>query len=166
MGLHHTKLEEMARVSLRNTLRGNSTKEKAKSTVAAGTNSLSTTNEKRKINAQRDFLKRKRPQPEHNSPKHHVEVGISDSTGYRLTISLSTAAAYISPPQRIPQRGQERCWRGIGDRNPLSLSNRPREEQIKSTHTMWYSALVKPEKRSKYNAAYLISPAGNQYNLQ
>ena len=41
-------------------------------------------------------------------------------------------------------RGQERCWRGIGDRNPLSLFNRPREEQIKSTSAMRYSPLVKP----------------------
>ena len=38
-------------------------------------NSPSTTNEKRKTYAQRDFLKRKRPQPEHKAPKRHVEVG-------------------------------------------------------------------------------------------
>ena len=30
MGLHYTKMEEMARVSLRNTLRGNSTKDYSK----------------------------------------------------------------------------------------------------------------------------------------
>ena len=50
----------------------------------------------------------------------------------------------ICPAAADPQRGQERCWRGIGDRNPLSLFNRPREEPIKSTRMTWYSPLVKP----------------------
>ena len=70
------------------------------------------------------------------------ELGSNDSTGYRNPKSLSTAAADMLR-RSGHLRGQERCWRGIGDRNPLSLSNRPREEPIKSTHTMWYSALVK-----------------------
>ena len=53
-------------------------------------------------NAQRDFLKRKRSKPEHKALKHQVEVGISDSTGYRNPISLSTAAAYINPAAADP----------------------------------------------------------------
>ena len=66
------------------------------------------------------------------------------------------AAAIISPAAADSPRGQERCWRGIGDRNPLSLFNRPREEKIKSTHMMWYSPLVKPERRSKEQRRFLI----------
>ena len=61
-----------------------------------------------------------------------------------------------APPQRIPQRGQERCWRGIGDRNPLSLFNRPREEQIKSTRMTWYSPLVKPIQTTTAKRSFLI----------
>ena len=68
------------------------------------------------------------------------------------TFAPDTGCLYPCPPRQPTfsrrsghLRGQERCWRGIGDRNPLSLSNRPREEPIKSTHTMWYSALVKPK---------------------
>ena len=73
----------------------------AKRHVAAGTNSPSTTNEKRKTYAGRYFLKCEQFQPEHQAPKRYIEVGINDSTGYKLPISLSTAAAYIFPPQRI-----------------------------------------------------------------
>ena len=56
----------------------------AKPHVAAGTNSPYTTNEKRKPKAQRDFLKREQSKPEHNSPKHHVEVAMSDL--YRIQV--------------------------------------------------------------------------------
>ena len=52
------------------------------------------------------------------------------------------AAAKMPRRSGFP-RGQERCWRGIGDRNPLSLFNRPREEPIKSTGAMRYSSLKK-----------------------
>ena len=60
--------------------------------------------------------------------KPYSELGISDL--YRILESYIP----VSPRQQIcpaaaeTPRGQERCWRGIGDRNPLSLSNRPREE--------------------------------------
>ena len=65
-------MEEMARsaVILRKTI--------AKHHVVAGTNSLSTTNEKRKTYAGRDFLKREQFQPEHQAPKRYIEVGMSD----------------------------------------------------------------------------------------
>ena len=71
MGLHHTKLEEMARSAV--ILR----KKMAKHHVAAGTYSTSTTNEKRKTYAGRDFLKCEQFQPEHKATKHHVEVGMN-----------------------------------------------------------------------------------------
>ncbi|MDY3942472.1 MAG: hypothetical protein SOZ09_10885 [Eubacteriales bacterium] len=75
MGLHYTKLEEMSRVSLRNTLRGN-----PKTKLQSHPNSVffPSNNEKQTTKAQRDFLKRKRPQPEHQAPKRYVEVGIKN----------------------------------------------------------------------------------------
>ena len=75
MGLHYTKLEEMSRVSLRNTLRGNQ-----KTKLQSHPNSVffSPNNEKRKTYAGRDFLKRERFQSEHQAPKRYVEVGIID----------------------------------------------------------------------------------------
>ena len=56
MGLHPTKLEEMARSAVIQ-----------KTKLQSHPNSVffPSNNEKRKIPAQRDFLKRKRPQPEH-----------------------------------------------------------------------------------------------------
>ena len=69
MGLHHTILEEMARsaVILRISIE--------KHNVAAGTNSPSTTNEKRAIQAQRNPLKREQSKPEHKATNRYVEVG-------------------------------------------------------------------------------------------
>ena len=75
MGLHPTKLEEMARVSLRNTLRGN---QKTKLPRYPNSVFFSTNNETRKIYVQRDFLKREQSKPEHNAPKRYVEVGMID----------------------------------------------------------------------------------------
>ena len=72
-------------------------------------------------------------------------MGINDSTGYKLPISLSTAAAKMPRRSGYPQGSGEVLERDRGFANPLSLSNRPREEKIKSTITMWYSPLVKPE---------------------
>ena len=141
MGLHPTKLEKMARsaVILRISM--------AKRHVAAGINSLSTTNEKRTIPAQRNLLKRKRPQPEHKAPKRYIEVGINDSTGYKLPISLSTAAADM--PRRSGFPGWMR-WSPEDGEGGLRrvLLPRPlvrRKATIKSTRMTWYSPLVKPE---------------------
>ena len=50
----------------------------AKRHVDAGTYSPSTTNEKRKTYAQRDFLKCEQFQPEHQAPKRYIEVGMID----------------------------------------------------------------------------------------
>ena len=122
MGLHYTKLEEMARSAVIQQ------KTIAIPHVAAGTNSPSTTNEKRKTYAGRDFLKCEQFQPEHKATKHHVEVGINDSTGYKLPISLSTAAADMPRRSGYPQGSGEVLERDRGFANPLSLSNRPREE--------------------------------------
>ena len=77
MGLHHTKLEEMSRVSLRNTLRGNS-----KNVRQSQTNSVffPPNNEKQAIQAKQDQLKREQSKTEHKASKRHVEVGSNDST--------------------------------------------------------------------------------------
>ena len=72
---------------------------------------------------------------------------MNDSTGYKLTISLSTAAANM--PRRSGYPGVRR-WSpedgGEGLRRVLLL--RPlvrRKATIKSTRMTWYSPLVKPE---------------------
>ena len=88
-------------------------------------------------------MKRERSKPEHNSPKHHVEVGMIDLHRNTADYIPVSPRQQICPAAADTPRGQERCWRGIGDRNPLSLFNRPREEQIQSTGAMWYSALEK-----------------------
>ena len=108
MGLHPTKLEEVARVSLRNTLRGNQ-----KTKLQSHSNSVffPSNNEKRKIPAQRDFLKRERFQPEHNSPKRYIEVGMSDLHLNTATyIPVNRGSRYV-PPQRIPPGVR----RGVGE---------------------------------------------------
>ena len=151
MGLHHTILEEMARsaVILRKTI--------AKHHVAAGTNSPSTTNEKRTTKAQRNLLKRKRSKPEHKAPKRHVEVGANRLHRNKATYIPVSPRQQICPAAADPHRGQERCWRGIGDRNPLSLFNRPREEQIKSTRMTWYSSWEKAKQTIKAKRRFLIN---------
>ena len=126
--------------------------------VAAGTNSLSTNNEKRKTYAQRNLLKREQSKPEHNSPKRYIEVATNSLHRIQATYIPVHRGSRDAPPQRSPQRGQERCWRGIGDRNPLSLFNRPREEQIKSTRMTWYSPLVKPIQTTTAKRSFLICP--------
>ena len=88
--------------------------------------------------------------------KPNSHLASNDSTGYRNPILPQTRGSSHAPPQRIPQRGQERCWRGIGDRNPLSLSNRPREEQIKSTEAMRYSSLKKPIETPPKHRRFLL----------
>ena len=97
MGLHPTKLEEMARSAVI---------QKTKLPSYPNSVFFPSNNEKRTPQAQRNLLKRERFQPEHKAPIHHVEVGISDL--HRNT------AAYIpvhrgsqnAPPQRIP-RGEK-----------------------------------------------------------
>ena len=97
MGLHYTKLEEMARSAVIH-----------KTGLPSHPNSVffSTNNEKRKTYAQRNLLKREQSKPEHKAPKHYVEVGIGDSTGIQLPISLSTAAAKV--PRRSGSPGVRR----------------------------------------------------------
>ena len=73
--------------------------------VAAGTNSLSTNNEKRTTYAQRNLLKREQSKPEHKAPKHHVEVEISDlhlNTANYIPVNRGSRYA---PPQRITPGG-------------------------------------------------------------
>ena len=135
----------MARVSLRNTLRGN---QKTKLPRYPNSVFFSTNNEKRKIYVQRDFLKCEQFQPEHKATKHHVEVGTNSLHLNTATYIPVNRGSRYAPPQRIPPG--VRRWSpedgGEGLRRVLLL--RPlvrRKATIKSTHTMWYSPLVKPE---------------------
>ena len=89
----------MARVSLRNTLRGN---QKTKLPRYPNSVFFSTNNEKRKIYVQRDFLKREQSKPEHNSPKHHVEVGINSLHRIPESYIPVHRGSRYAPPQRIP----------------------------------------------------------------
>ena len=77
----------------------------AKPTVAAGTYSTSTTNEKRKIYAQRDFLKCEQFQPEHNSPKRYIEVGMIDLHRNKADYIPINRGSSNAPPQRITPGG-------------------------------------------------------------
>ena len=79
-------------------------------------------------------------------------------TGYKLTKFLSTAAADMPRRSGFPQGSGEVLERDRGFANPLSLSNRPREEQIKSTRMTWYSPLVKPERKSTAKRRYHFVP--------
>ena len=117
MGLHPTKLEKMARSAV--ILRISITKRH----VAAGTNSLSTTNEKRTTKAQQNLLKREQSKPEHKAAKRNIEVGMIDL--HRIQ------AAYIPVNPRQPTfprrsghlRVDEVESRGWGRRAPQSPSS-------------------------------------------
>ena len=78
----------------------------AKHHVAAGTNSLSTTNEKRTTYAGRDFLKREQSKPEHKATKRHIEVAMSDLHRIPDSYIPVNRGSQNAPPQRTP-RGEE-----------------------------------------------------------
>ncbi|MDD7772802.1 MAG: hypothetical protein PT954_00025, partial [Eubacteriales bacterium] len=142
MGLHPTKLEKMARSAV--ILRISITKRH----VAAGTNSLSTTNEKRTTKAQRNLLKREQSKPEHKAAKRNIEVGMIDL--HRIQ------AAYISVNRgslHFPAAADTPGWMrwspedGEGGLRRVLLP-RPlvrRKATIKSTGAMRYSSLKKPK---------------------
>ena len=73
--------------------------------VAAGTNSLSTTNEKRAIKAQRNLLKREQSKPEHKATKRHVEVGMNRLHRIQAAYIPVNRGSRYAPPQRIPPGG-------------------------------------------------------------
>ena len=77
----------------------------AKHHVAAGTNSPSTTNEKRTIQAYRDFLKREQSKPEHKAPNRYIEVGMSDLHRKQATYIPVNRGSQNAPPQRITPGG-------------------------------------------------------------
>ena len=81
-----------------------------------------------RLNAQRDFLKRKRPQPEHKAPKRYVEVAMIDLHRIQAAYIPVNRGSSNAPPQRIPKGSGEVLERDRGFANPLSLFNRPREE--------------------------------------
>ena len=94
----------------------------AKPTAVAGTNDLPPIMKNERLNAQRDFLKRKRYQPEHNSPKRHVEVGTNSLHRIQESYIGINRGSQNAPPQRIP-RVDEVESRGWGRRAPQSPSS-------------------------------------------
>ncbi len=94
----------------------------AKHSVAAETNSLSTTNEKRTIQAQRNRLKCEQSKPEHKAPKRYIEVGISDLHRIQADYIPVNRGSQCAPPQRTP-RVDEVESRGWGRRAPQSPSS-------------------------------------------
>ena len=157
--MHPTKLEEMSRLAVIPTIDHSKT-----SRSRRNVQSIPPPMKNGRPNAQRDFLKREQSKPEHKATKHHVEVGMNSLHRIQATYIPVHRGSSHAPPQRIPQRGQERCWRGIGDRNPLSLFNRPREEQIKSTRMTWYSPLVKPIQTTTAKRSSLINTKPHKPN--
>ena len=119
----------------------------AKRHVAAGTNSLSTTNEKRTIQAQRNRLKCEQSKPEHKAPKRYIEVGISDLHRTQADYIPVNRGSQCAPLQRItpgwmrwsPEDGEGGLRRVLLPR-PLVR----RKATIKSTIAIRYSTLVKP----------------------
>ena len=159
MGLHPTKLEEIARsaVILRISM--------AKPHVAAGINSPSTNNEKRTIQAQRDFLKREQSKPEHKALNRYVEVAISDMHRIQADYipvnrgSLHFPAAADNPGwmRWSPEDGEGGLRRVLLPR-PLVR----RKATMKSTEAMRYSLLVKPERKSKATRRFLKNKENQQ----
>ena len=97
-------------------------KKKQKRHVAAGINSPSTTNEKRTIQAQRDFLKREQSKPEHKAPNRYVEVVMIDLHRKQADYIPVSRGSRYAPPQRTP-RVDEVESRGWGRRAPQSPSS-------------------------------------------
>ena len=77
----------------------------AKPHVAAGINSPSTNNEKRTIQAQRDFLKREQSKPEHKAPKRYIEVGTNSLHRKQADYIPVNRGSRYAPPQRITPGG-------------------------------------------------------------
>ena len=120
----------------------------AKRHVDAGTYSPSTTNEKRKTYAQRDFLKCEQFQPEHKAPKRYIEVGMIDLHRIQADYipvnrgSLHFPAAADNPGwmRWSPEDGEGGLRRVLLPR-PLVR----RKATMKSSEAMRYSSLEKPK---------------------
>ena len=94
----------------------------AKPTAVAGTNDLPPIMKNERLNAQRDFLKRKRPQPEHKAPKRYVEVATNSLHRKQADYIPVSRGSQYAPPQRTP-RVDEVESRGWGRRAPQSPSS-------------------------------------------
>ena len=137
----------------------------AKPTVAAGTNDHPTNNEKRKTQSPTKSTETRTISARTQSNQTPRRSGDEQSAPDTGILYPCQPRQPICPAAADTHRGQERCWRGIGDRNPLSLSNRPREEQIKSTRMTWYSPLVKPIQTTKAKRSYHFVPNTLSRNL-
>ena len=143
MGLHHTKLEEMARSAVIPTIDHSKPYRSRRHEQ-----SIPPPMKNERPNAQRDFLKREQSKPEHKAPKRYIEVGMIDL--HRIPESYIP----VSPRQQIcPAAADSPGWMrwspedGEGGLRRVLLP-RPlvrRKATIKSTRMTWYSPLVKPE---------------------
>ena len=79
-------------------------------------------------NAQRNLLKREQSKPEHKAPNRYVEVATNSLHRIQAAYIPVNRGSQNAPPQRIPKGSGEVLERDRGFANPLSLSNRPREE--------------------------------------
>ena len=128
--------------------------------VAAGTNSLSTNNEKRKTYAQRNLLKREQSKTEHNSPKRYIEVATNSLHRIQATY-ISINRGSLHPPRRSGHPGWMR-WSPEDGEGGLRrvLLPRPlvrRKATMKSTRAMWYSSWKKPKETTKEQRRFLIN---------
>ena len=87
------------------------------------------------------------------------ELGSNDSTGYRNPKSLSTAAAYISPPQRIPKGSGEVLERDRGSKSPVSFQPPPRGANKIYTYDVVFSMGGSQYKQPQPSAVPLYAPA-------
>ena len=121
-------------------------------------------NEKRKIYAHRDFLKRERSKPEHKAPKRYIESGDKQS-------APDTSYLYLCQPRQqiCPAAADNPGWMrwspedGEGGLRRVLLP-RPlvrRKATIKSTEAMRYSSLKKPKQTTKAKRSFLIKANPN-----
>ena len=132
----------------------------AKPQVAAGTNSLSTTNEKRAIQAQPKPTETQATSARTQSTQSIRRSGDDRPAPDTSYLNCPKPAAAVMPRRSgfpgwmrwSPEDGEGGLRRVLLPR-PLVR----RKATIKSTHTMWYSLLVKPEKTIQAKRRFLIN---------
>ena len=142
MGLHYTKLEEMARSAVIPTIDYAKTPRSRRNEQ-----SIPPPMKNERLNAQRNLLKREQSKPEHNSPKRYIEVATNSLHRIQATY-ISINRGSLHPPRRSGSSGWMR-WSPEDGEGGLRrvLLPRPlvrRKATMKSTRAMRYSALEKP----------------------
>ena len=124
--MHPTKLEEMARVSLRNTLRGNPTIDHSKPSRSRRNEQPIPPPMKNERHKPDNPTETRTIQSRTQTAKQHSELGNSDRTGYRNPESLSTAAAKMPRRSGSPKGSGEVLERDRGSKSPVSFQPPPR----------------------------------------